>query len=1071
LAQDILLEAAVFSVNPLPLLDKIWPDLIANNGFLLGRLLIRFLHVATLPNPLLEQMLGADYSLAGATYQRIPYWPYWLPMIQFLSNHSKEALSLAPREAAQIADIWLRSTETNWPLRKQAAELALALGAETLEFQRKGGYVGGDLDEVAYRATLAAAPIFPDMVAAFARKASGRVADRVVEIEVQSTLHGTYRQKLPPPWPDGPSIRVDSAFQKICLETDALFPLVISNPSLACEVLLALLIEEPQATDPFHGSPYMGDEDLGIEYVHQFYPPFYTSGPFLFFLRNAPSEGLELIIRLISFASERWSQKRRDKGQDPPSVAIEISSQQRRWFGDYHVYCWYRDRNPCPDPVVAALMALEKWLYDEIDARRPVTKWLKTILDRSHSVAFAGVLSAVGRKHVTLFADELRPILTVPEFLFWEFLYVGEDHSYVLMGMWNSGAQLQKFAHEWLGLPHRKLELDKLALHLFLFSEEMRPILEAARNKWLEQFQTIAGQDQFKSYLEQLLPQFDLKNYTKTEKGWQYKAPQELIDKNVAALQEQGERHLLLTLPMRLRRILDEGNGLNNSDLEKFWALLERIERIILPAEDDDDILRKENAICGAIAVLLKCHRDWLKEHPAYEEICIKRLSKILENPPPQERLTIESDITDYRWDSFMAEALPILWSEDPQSQPLRRDVALLACDTHYKTVEILFAAAARRRSELGDNFRQLQHFIVRWSAVRWKASQPAWTGGESIDFQQEFEREAIPFIAGTLPPQIPSWGIIANKIMRPSGGHRGRDRRVRRENPGLDLTLIQAAYNWLPTLDKAKSKGERAEWVKFLREALDCTVRTLSVGLQEEEIDSTPYDSDQWVFNRIAVLLPQLQETETPAEFWKPVINLGPRAHYWVNSFLGSWFLYGLKSAPVSDDFVRIWMAMLDFTFSAPRWNHSRARAYRYRLDELWNKIMGFGHAWAPEHKFIISKMQSYYGRWATAHMGRSPCAAAFVRFIRDSAAEPLLQDGLVWVANAARTSQRHFWDEHGLQDDLASLLETVWRSHRSKLLVRGQFVEAFKELLKGLADRQNRLGLALMDQVKTTI
>jgi len=56
-------------------------------------------------------------------------------------------------------------------------------------------------------------------------------------------------------WPDGPRGRVDDAFRKVCLTTDALYPLILTAPQSAEEVILALLIEESVTTD---------DDDHGL---------------------------------------------------------------------------------------------------------------------------------------------------------------------------------------------------------------------------------------------------------------------------------------------------------------------------------------------------------------------------------------------------------------------------------------------------------------------------------------------------------------------------------------------------------------------------------------------------------------------------------------------------------------------------------------------------------------------------------------------------------------------------------------------------------------------------------------
>ncbi len=298
-AQDLVLESVIFAADPLPILERLWPELEAEGGALLRRLLTRFLHVATLPNPLMLQItrvIGQDFTTEAATMQRVPYWPYWLPMIQFLHSHAGEVTEMALRQVAEIADTWLRRGDAKWPLRREAAELGIAAAEHMLRLKRGPGMVlvQDGIDEVAYRAGLAGAKELPERVAAFALDASQRatgaeetpspgerppvVARRV---RVSGPL-GSYEFEMPPPWPDGPSERVDEAFRKTCLDTDTLHPLIVSNPTVAREVLLALMIQEPREPDKSN-SPAL-QEDLKVEAIHTWFPPLYLRGPFLFFL-------------------------------------------------------------------------------------------------------------------------------------------------------------------------------------------------------------------------------------------------------------------------------------------------------------------------------------------------------------------------------------------------------------------------------------------------------------------------------------------------------------------------------------------------------------------------------------------------------------------------------------------------------------------------------------------------------------------------------------------------------------------------------------------------------------------
>jgi hypothetical protein len=82
------------------------------------------------------------------------------------------------------------------------------------------------------------------------------------------------------------------------MEKGALSPLIMVRPQVAKEVLLALCIEGPYRAPVYDSGLF---DHYGIE-DWCFQPPaMYFKGPFLGFLQQEPSEGLDLIIRVVNF--------------------------------------------------------------------------------------------------------------------------------------------------------------------------------------------------------------------------------------------------------------------------------------------------------------------------------------------------------------------------------------------------------------------------------------------------------------------------------------------------------------------------------------------------------------------------------------------------------------------------------------------------------------------------------------------------------------------------------------------------------------------------------------------------
>ncbi len=258
------------------------------------------------------------------------------------------------------------------------------------------------LERSAFRSALAGAAELPSEVGSFALDAAERIAspERIRPTHVQvGRAFGGYQATLPPPWPDGPLARVNQSFIGAVTDTDTLDKLIDARPTVARQVLLACLIEEPVAEDPHSYSSEFQRRRLDLNDIHSWYPPLYLRGSFLLFLRRQPCEGLEAIIRLVNFAVGRWAAYR-EQEQDPvPTVRIELQDHERTLIGDFDVYMAYRDHGPWPHSVVVALMALEKWMYDQMELGAPLDETISTILSRTNSVAFAAVLMIVGTKY------------------------------------------------------------------------------------------------------------------------------------------------------------------------------------------------------------------------------------------------------------------------------------------------------------------------------------------------------------------------------------------------------------------------------------------------------------------------------------------------------------------------------------------------------------------------------------------------------------------------------------------------------------------------------------------------
>ena len=164
LMRDLFLDALVLATNSVELLDDNLATLTANNAKLLNRLLDRFLIVATLPDPRPAVLSGDQEEGKRLEYLfRLPYWPYWGPLLSVLHARRGDVVRFAPYTAARLCALWLRVMPAEFApaWRRQAAELALEVAREIQARNAEGSYFSDREDRIVYEAAFLQHLTFP----------------------------------------------------------------------------------------------------------------------------------------------------------------------------------------------------------------------------------------------------------------------------------------------------------------------------------------------------------------------------------------------------------------------------------------------------------------------------------------------------------------------------------------------------------------------------------------------------------------------------------------------------------------------------------------------------------------------------------------------------------------------------------------------------------------------------------------------------------------------------------------------------------------------------------------------
>lgn len=1114
LSQDLILESVVFAANPLRLLEDLWPYLKEDGGKLFRRLLGRFLYTATEPNPRMLALATTPVAeLRQSTEDRLPYWPYWLPMLSFLHVHKEEAIKLAPHQVSGIANTWLWHTQTGWLGRQEAASLALTAAEDVLGHELVYGYSADATAELAFSAALAAGNEKPDELRSFVLRAAGRTARADRPGRSEPDMQPVRRQTVPPgmvrrrenpkPWPDGPLQRPNNKFQKICVKTAALFPLIDSSPALAGEVLLSLLISTAHEYD-FDGDVMGGFREMECELsdgLSSHYPPFYWHYPWLYFIRTKPQQAIDAIIRLVNFATERWGEVLYRRHEVTPSVSFRTGDTEHLWIGDGQAYFWYTG-NHGPHAINSVLMTLEFWLYELLDSGTPVDLYIRQIVSGSRSVAFAGVLASVACKNRDLLHGPLRFLMSVPEFLSLERQKHFSISAQTAMIAWSGEGQFSiQHARDWHSMPHRKEGLESVAHGLMLTAPDILAYFKEVCKDWRKRRRAIQRQDpQGAADLGRLISAFTPAHhtfeYSEEHKGFliTHNLPKAL-EGQAKPIRERAELGLLrTTFPMQCRRLLD-GEMALTSDEERnaFW---EQCQTIAAMPVDEDRVTCNEDCTCGAAAVFLLKWQDWLGRYPERDVWSREQVVNTISAPPESVGFDTEVDASEWHWHSFCAAALPYLWAQDVGSTELRGCMALMALDHHYRTIGSLFRACHAERHRLGDQFIKLQALLRHWALERipLRRREDALNSGYVLHphqrrsfraimdlgddllaklLSESFLETFLAFVDDSLPAVLPPLGGDSDPELAWSSNHLSQHERQRNSYP-IDMELIQWTYSYLPALDSAADQWEREQWVSLWKEILECLLRTLQPASEEDrdkEVDGTPYQVDGWILRSISILVPQMDAAERPEQLWQPILDLGWQAHQWVEDFLSGFFTYNLHrtaDATLRTAFVQVWSNMIDYADAAHVWNHSTT-SRDWHIDDNWENLMGlswsFTYPWDDMSQPILLEMREKFEQFCTKHLSGDRMVKKMLRLLCSSAAQQIRLPALLWMEPHFRPN---IPDKRSEADEqLGLFLAECWQGHQEELRRSPAIFDCFMRLVKFLADRQSPIALEIQNRV----
>ena len=1109
-AVDLLLDALCLDPEADSFLKMRADLLFRDEGALLDRLLRQFLHVATVPH--VPEIL-ADSSLRFYLEEklRVPIYGRWPPLLRFFESEGSRLASLGSQTVARLCELWIRTTPVNlgenvpMPFRSSIADLALA-NAETIWVQRaaRHTYGGGDWARAIYSAALSAALDKPEAVATFALQLANRRPwdDRIIERiaghqvaarqareaalaadpEKRRREEECSRSQVPhslmferdlPPWPLGPTARVDNEFRDRILHGGALTPLMSTQPEIAGEVLLACIIED-SPKESLSGASM--DMKLGLEFNSETRTAIYWKSPFFLFLQIAPEEAKSDILRLVEFCTEKWAEEMGREGVPPGLTLLIADDRPQHFLGNWQVFDWPQSSGFGPGQLHSALDALERWLCDRIDAGVDVTGDCLQLLENSGSLSIVGVLTNVGKKRPSLLANVLKPLIAQPCLFWWDDLrLVHEGFRFDVFSWWRAGEVAGKMARDWIFAPHRRTSLKAVVRDLRRADPVLDEELGDLVNAWPDPTVTGPALNQ-----RMLVAELNPANWhwpddaaSPEAQGCTFQTPDDL-KQAIQAVQKSDQREPTTSdILAHCRDLLSQQGTLSDEYAAYLFDVLRSNCR---PGEE----MERAATRTALAATLFVKGWDWLaKNAEARAEViaAIVGFIEVEERGAPQER--------DGRmlWAQALAfaglAAANRLAAGDEDRVLWQRVIRSVVTSGDPGAMGTVIAELRLYRDELPYLWLRTLKLGIFVCALQ--ALKPQYGDEDAIPERLEQWRRRLRQQSIDENGENPNdWDLcgLAERVeriwrsrmvrLRTRDDWRGQLRR--RFSNGLNIPSLQALFVWALSEEVVPAANERAEHRIALQKLWEFETWNLcrDNGQEEEEEPDELSQVSELGLSVIRVIASRtaVGPYEECRVLWEPIVGLGARGGFNVEHFIDCYFLRLYKEHD-PNSFVESWRAMLAQVFE-PTWT-STGRWYRAR--EIRKHLLGFYAASQLAHSVAVMdqlpSLLEYYRAFAEHDLLHDDSAIEGMSYFLTSAAGRALRlEGIHWLEKAIRGSGRL---RQETTTALTEFVDTVLNQHDTQLLAAADTRAALIRLIAQLVEAQAPLALALQERIRS--
>ena len=1098
-AVDVLLDALCLDPFADRFLGQRTVLLFADRAKLLKRLITRFLHASTTPERTLRNAPDSGVRLYAEAQMRSPLWTAWPPVLKFLAENRAEIGAFGSTTIAQLCEMWLAKAPTHiggnpviW--RGEISELALETARvhqiASIAHATHGGH--SDRYRGLFTAALAGAGDRPQAVSQFAlemarrrplspetqaridvireeeRKRRAKAAAQQPRRQRSHAITSLGGPRKLPPWPLGPSGRLDRGFREAVLKGGALNAMFECAPQVAAEVLIACLVDD----HPHEAMSGMQiDWSLGLQHDHDDQPTIFWKSPFLPFLLHASDQALEALLRLTDFCTERWVSEAGDDA--PPAIVLQGGGRARSYAGDRSLLDWSHARSAAHSHFYSALDALERWLWLKLQKGEAIDTLCTHLLDNSRSAAIIGILANCAKYRPEMLDGALAPLLASPTLILRDALRIGHRWGSPDWFAWHrAGEAARLIAQQWEQAPHRSATLKQIIRDRRRDSPEFDAAAGKAFAAWPESEPAMALRH--RALLAELDPRCWREVEVDGKKRWEIRYPPD-VQAEIDAMQDAEAPQLSASLLLeRLEAML--GEDLPDHDAAELYGAFDDAD--LRAAFDGEERYAIETAV--AALLVIRAPR-WVTNNREVEA----RVTAMLRRPVAADAQTgtgmpESADIgrsliwaalaavharaggigSATTWDEIISYALAtgnagVIRTVITAARGLRKRLGAI----WWRIVELAVLAAtldALRPRIDGDPGSAEQ--VGRWRArlARQSLTRPALL--DRIDLAGLAKRVERLWLAR-----------FRRASGKPGKPQHWRGQR-RRYSLGLSTHLLSATFDWALEQDVAPPVAARAEHRQILSKLLSFVEWRLRDDPYEQLDEHDGFDRlDDFglsVIRTLAARIP-LGSVEESRPLWQPVLALGPRGEFTLEHLIDCFFLRLYKDADPAK-FAANWESMLAFVF-APGWlKGGRWFKGRSILQHMLGIQASHQIAHCPPVMAKVSELTGYFEGFAAEHLPHDDLAVRdFAYFLASQAGSALRLSGIQWIDAALAQDDRALPER--TSSALAELVNLLLLEHASELVAQKAARKALLNVIGRMVRDLAPLALTLQDRARS--